>query len=209
MKKKNLLVRFFSNIYVKNILLMGVVSVVLIAIVLYALNSYTKHNESIVVPSLKGLQVDDAKGILAAAGLEYEVIDSVYESSGVAGSILEQIPEGDSNVKKGRTVFLIIQAKAKQLVSIPPLKDYSTRQAQALLASLGFKNITIKEVPSAYAGVVISVLYRGKEVTPDLKIPKGSPIVLEVGMGGSGNNDSIQTDEEPDNSQNIEQSFFE
>lgn len=205
-KKKNILIRFITNIYVRNIFLMVAVFVILVIIVLFALNSYTKHNESITVPSLKGLQVEEASNILRSADLKYEIIDSLYLSEGTPGAIVEQIPKESSKVKKGRTVFLYIQAKSVQMIPMPDLKDTSRRQAETQLNSLGFTNITIVEEPSIYKGLVISISYRGKAIIPGQKIPKGSPLTMTIGAGGESDEDSIpESPETP----NIENSFFD
>lgn len=207
MKKENIISRLLKNIYVKNVLMMIGAFVGLVIIVLFLLNFYTKHNESITVPTVKGLQVQDAAGILESSDLRYEISDSIFQAEGAPGSIIEQIPKEQSKVKKGRTVFLVIKAKSVQLVSVPELKDYSRRQAEAQLASLGFNKVTIQEVPAAYKGLVISISYRGKQLTPNQKIPKGSPLVMTVGAGGDiSEGDSIS---EQSDSQDIEKSFFE
>lgn len=206
MKKQNVILRFLTNIYVKNILLMLVVSAVLVFIVLMALKSYTKHNESITVPQVKGLQMEEAINILQSSDLRYEVIDSIFQTGGTPGAILEQIPKENSNVKKGRTIFLTVQAKSVQMIAIPELTDYSRRQAEAQLNSLGFTKITIDEVPSAYKGLVISVSYQGKVITRGQKIPKGAPLKLTVGAGGENPEDSITNQTE---TQGVEESFFE
>lgn len=207
MKKENIISRLLKNIYVKNVLMMIGAFVGLVIIVLFLLNFYTKHNESITVPTVKGLQVQEAAGILESSDLRYEISDSIFQAEGAPGSIIEQIPKEQSKVKKGRTVFLVIKAKGVQLVSVPELKDYSRRQAEAQLASLGFNKVTIQEVPAAYKGLVISISYRGKQLTPNQKIPKGSPLVMTVGAGGDiSEGDSIS---EQSDSQDIEKSFFE
>lgn len=204
-KKKNILQQILTNIFVKNILLIAIVAVVLVVIVLIGLNTYTKHGEFIKVPSVKGLQVEEANGILRASGLSYEISDSLYQNNGTPGAIIEQIPKENSNIKSGRTIFLTIQAKGQQMIPIPELKDFTIRQAEAQLNSLGFRNILIEEVPSAYAGIVISVSYRGKELTPNQKIPKGSPLKMTVGAGGEVPMDSIPPIEDI----SIEESFLD
>jgi len=183
---------------------MAAVAVALIVVVLIGLNFYTKHNESVIVPSVKGLQVQEAADVLRSANLNYEISDSVFQAEGVPGAIIEQVPIGESNVKKGRTVFLIIKAKSVQMVAIPELKDFSRRQAEAQLNSLGFTKITIVEVSSIYKGLVISVSHKGKELVPGQKIPKGSPLTLTVGAGG----ESAEEDSITEN-QAVEESFFE
>lgn len=184
---------------------MIVVSIVLIIVVLFALNSYTKHGEFIKVPSVKGLQIEEANGILKSSGLSYEISDSLYQKGGVPGAIIEQTPKENSNIKGGRIIYLTVQAKGEQMIPIPELKDFSRRQAEAQLHSLGFRNIHIEEVPSAYAGIVISVSYKGRELTPNQKVPKGAPLQMTVGAGGTDFNDSIPPIEDI----SIEESFLE
>lgn len=203
MEKKGDSKTFLSNIYVKNILLMIIAFVVLVALVLMGLNIYTKHGEAIKVPSVKGLQIEEARAILKAAQLECEVSDSTYQREGVPGAILEQIPKESSNVKRGRTIYFIIKAKGEQMIPVPELKDYSVRQAEAQLNSLGFSKLIVEEVPSAYAGIVISVSYKGKLLAPNQKVPKGSTLKLTVGAGGELPEDSTLQVET-----NIEESFF-
>lgn len=203
-KKKNIATRFLTNIYVKNILLMAIIFVALIAMVLFALDIYTKHDKSITVPSVKGLQMEEAGNILRSSGLEYEISDSIFRAGGTPGAVLEQIPKGESNVKEGRTIYLIVQAKGVQMVPVPELKDFSRRQAEAQLSSLGFDKIIIEEVSSPYAGIVISVSYKGQELRPNQKVPKGATLKMVVGAGGESLDDSIGTP-----NTNIEESFFE
>ena len=162
---------------------MIIVVLVVVFGVLFWLDGYTRHDQAVTVPLLKGLQVEEAGAILRSANLNYEVVDSIYEKRGVPGSVLEQIPVEDSNVKEGRTVYLIVQAKAQQLVAVPDMADYSQRQAEALLNSLGFTNIKIEEVSSDYKGLVISIEYKGLTLAGGQKIPKGAVLLMKVGDG--------------------------
>lgn len=204
MKKQNIILRLLKNVYVKNLLMMAGVTLILIIVVLVCLNIYTKHNESITVPNVKGLQTQEAASILQSSDLDYQISDSIYDVEGSPGSVIDQVPTGESNVKKGRTVFLIVKAKNTQMVPFPELKDFSRRQAEAQLNSLGFTKITIEEVPSAYKGIVISASFRGSEIKGGQKIPKGAPIRLVVGAGGESLSGDSITEEIT-----VEESFFE
>lgn len=204
MKKKNIIIRFLTSIYVKNILLMVAVFLILVAIVLFALNRYTLHDKSITVPSVKGLQMEEAGSILSSSHLRYEISDSIFQTGGTPGAVLEQVPKGESKVKEGRTVYLTVQAKGVQMVPVPELKDYSRRQAEAQLNSLGFSKIYVEEVPSPYAGIVISVSYKGLELRPNQKVPNNATLKMVVGAGGESLDDSTEVSKT-----NIEESFFE
>lgn len=206
-EKKNTIQRF-SPILISLLAMIGI-SLILIFITLQVLDIYTKHDESVLVPDVKGSQEAAAADILLKSELGYEIVDSVYRADAKAGAVLEQIPKENTKVKRGRTIYLIIQAKGKQMVSIPPLKDYSRRQAEAQLQALGFTNISIIEEPSQFKGLVIRVLYRGNELESGASIPKGSRIELVVGAGG-GIDDEMLEDSENQLNQTppVDESFF-
>lgn len=206
-EKKNIIQRF-SPILISLLAMIGI-SLILIFITLQALDVYTKHDESVLVPDVKGSQEAAAADILLKSELGYEIVDSVYRADAKAGAVLEQIPKENTKVKRGRTIYLIIQAKGKQMVSIPPLKDYSRRQAEAQLQALGFTNISIIEEPSQFKGLVIKVLYRGNELESGASIPKGSRIELVVGAGGGIDDEMLDdSDSQLNQTPPIDESFF-
>lgn len=185
-----------GNSITKNILLIIAAGVILLIVTLILLNIYTHYNKSVDVPQVKGLQLKEAKVLLKSQGLKYAVVDSIYDKKAVPGSIIEQVPSANSRTKSGRQVFLTIYSMNPPDIAVPGLVDYSYRQAEALLISMGFEKIAIQEVPSEYKGLVKAVEYRGRTLQPEEKIPSGSPLTLIVGSG-------IQTD-----SLNMEREFI-
>lgn len=219
-KEKNLFMRILSNRYIQTLVAMAVITCTLVALTMFGLNIYTKHGESVTVPSLRGLQEEEVSAILYKSGLQYEIIDSLFLTGGTPGAVIEQVPEEGANVKKGRTIYITTKAKGVEMVTIPELRDLSRRQAVATLESLGFSNIIIDEVPSVYTGLVIDITYKGEPIGANQKLPKGDPITLTVGAGGEVLIDSIidyipDYDDEPivttQNSEKpvIDNSFFE
>lgn len=188
----------FSNVYIKNILLMAIVSIALIGLILFFLNIYTRHNDSVNVPELKGMQIEDAKKVISSAHLRYEIIDSIYQTRGIPGSILEQIPSGNSRIKEGRTIYLTVQSISEPLVAVPDLEDASLRQSQTLLNALGFTNVTVEYIPSEYRDLVYSVECKGAKLKAGQKVSKSSPITIKVGDGGGIENpeDTLYNDTE-------------
>ncbi|MBF0576088.1 PASTA domain-containing protein [Dysgonomonas sp. GY617] len=184
--------KVISNTYVKNIVAMIVIAIVLIGITLFFVNKYTRHDQAIEVPDLKGLQIEDAAAMIAAKNLRYEIVDSLFQKDGVPGAILEQIPSGKSSVKHGRTIYLTIQAKNEPLVAIPDLEDASLRQAETLLNALGIYQINIVSVPSEFQDLVYGVEYKGTPLKGGQKIPKGSTVTLKVG-NGNGSDTSLDS----------------
>ncbi len=186
--------KIINNTYIRNIAAMIIIAIILIGITLFFVNQYTRHNEAIEVPDLKGLQVEDAAAMISAKNLRYEVVDSVFQKDGIPGAILEQIPSGKSSVKQGRTIYLTIQAKNEPLVAIPDLEDASLRQAETLLNALGITQINIVSVPSEFQDLVYGVEYKGSPLKGGQRIPKGSTVTLKVGNGNANDTsaDSLQ-----------------
>lgn len=221
MGKKNNKKSILRNKIVINLLLIIASGILLIILALLALNIYTRHGQNIIVPSLEHLQVEEANTILKAKGLHAEIVDSIYHRDGVPGAIIDQTPKAGNKVKEGRAIFLTINSKSPQMVAIPELTDYSTRQATAILNSLGFNQLSIIEEPAEYSGLVIAVEYKGKRLIADEKVPAGASLTLVVTSGviadslnidneyimppdGSARNKSPQTGNEG----SIDDSFF-
>ena len=155
------------------------------------LHVYTRHGQNVVVPDLEGLQVERGKRYSYRERDTREIVDSIYRDDAIPGAILSQVPKPNNRVKEGRSIYVTVYSKSPKEVAVPGLVDYSVRQATALLNSLGFNNITIKEVPSQYAGLVLRVEYRGKQLAPEEKIPAGSPLQLVVSSSSSTTTDSL------------------
>ena len=126
--------------------------------------------------------------------MHVEVIDSIYKKEAVPGAIIDQTPKPDNKVKEGRAIYVTIHSKKPQEITVPALVDYSSRQAIALLTSIGFNDLEVEEVPSQYAGLVIAVEYRGKALVANDKIPVGAPLKLIVVSGVL--TDSLSVDRE-------------
>ena len=171
------------NSIVKNILLIIATGIVLLIITLVSLNIYTRFNKSVNVPQVKGLQLKEAKVLLKSQGLKFVVVDSLYDKNSIPGAIIDQVPIANSRTKSNREVFLTVYSLNPPELAVPGLVDYSHRQAEALLISMGFEQLTIEEVPSEYKGLVKAIEYRGRQLRPEEKIPAGSPLTIIVGSG--------------------------
>lgn len=183
--------KLLGNVYVRNIGLMVLIVIALLAVVLFGLNIYTKHGNYVVVPSLKGMQVGDAAQKLNELDLKYEIVDSVFKKGGVPGTILEQVPKDSSKVKEGRTIYLTVQARGEEMAAAPDVVDASLRQAEALLGALGFSRISVREVEGEFENLVLGIEYKGVAVKPGQKLPKSAALVLKVGKGVSVESDSL------------------
>lgn len=183
MSVKRVIKYLFSNILIRNLILLLFTVIVLIYGLLFWLRSYTLHNQAVEVPDLKGLQEESAASLLRQRDLRYQIIDSVYTKQVSPGAVIEQVPDALSKVKKSRIVFLTVNAKSEQKVELPDLIDMSQRQAMAMLNSLGFQIDSTQYVHYEYKDLVVGVLYNGSLISRGAHIPYGSRLRLQVGDG--------------------------
>ena len=174
----------------KRILLAILIFVALSWITLIIIDFYTQHGESVTIPDLQGLYVDEAENILDNYDLDALVIDSVYVKDKPLGTIVEQIPAANSSVKKNRSIFLVVNKLQVKMIPLPDVNDVSYRQADALLKSLGLRVSGVVYSPSEFKDLVIDVRYNGAHVAPGTRVPEESSLVLVI---GSGLGDSIST----------------
>lgn len=197
--------------------------IALLVATLVLLHIYTRQNKSVEVPQLKGLQLKEAKVLLKSKGLNFMVNDSIYDKDAIPGAIIEQVPTANSTTKEGRIVLLSIYSTNPPELKVPELKDYSLRQVEALLTSMGFTQLTIEEVPSEHDDLVERIEYRGRKLQPEEKIPSGSPLTIIVGNKSlqeledndydynSSNNETDPAEHKQNNKPNspiVDESFF-
>lgn len=169
---------------------------VLIFGVLYGLDVYTRHGQSVLVPDVKGMSVEEAKKVFKNQGLRGEVIDSNYVKELTPGKVLEQNPIQGMRVKDGRVVYLTINTLSVPLQTVPDVADNSSlRQAQAKLLAAGFK-LTEEEYIIGERDWVYGVKYKGRELKVGEKAPIGSTLTLMVGQGMENPNPIFYNDEE-------------
>ncbi|WP_075555702.1 MULTISPECIES: PASTA domain-containing protein [Parabacteroides] len=179
----NFFVKLIKNPYVLNLLLAVVVTCGLIYGTLKWLDKYTRHNEAVVVPDVKGLKVEEAAEFFKNNNLRYNVIDSVFSKDVSPGAIVELVPSAGSKVKEGRIVFITVNALTSQMATIPEVEDLSFRQAYALLRARGFENVEIEYVPGDFKDLAVSVDLRGRTLEKGEHVPLTAPLILKVSSG--------------------------
>src|ERR1700755_2723761 len=129
-------------------LLVALALLLIIAFIFFlSLDSITKHNETITVPSVIGRSLADATNSLTQKEFEVSVQDSVYIDSLPPLSVIKQSPDPDEVVKTHRTVYLTINRATPPLIDMPDLRGFSFRSAQMFLESLGLKVGSTSFVP--------------------------------------------------------------
>ena len=166
----------------------SVVAAFLILFIIYKctfswLESYTNHDQEIVVPDLSGMTSLEASQILQKQSLKYEVVDSVFMKGKPLGAIVEQTPKAGEQIKADRTIYLIVNSSAVRQVALPDVHEFSLRQAEAMINSVGLKVDSVIYIPNEYKDLVQYVKQNKLELQPGTRIPEGSSVTLYVGRG--------------------------
>lgn len=166
-----------------NIIAMIVVVVVMVFGVLKWLDIHTHHGETVMVPDVKGMTVEEATKMFRNHGLVCVVSDTKYVKDKAAGIVLDLKPGVGDKVKEGRTVYLTVNTQDIPLRVIPDVADNSSlRQAEAKLQSAGFK-LTEIQLIHGEKDWVYGVKYQGRQLAAGEKVPVGASLTLMVGNG--------------------------
>lgn len=147
------------------------------------LKSYTRHGDSVTVPNLIGMQTEDAINLIEENDFEYVIVDTLFDNKYDKGAVVEQNPEAESLVKEGRKIYIKVNSKQDELISMPQLTGFTLRQVTAMMETYGLVIGNLRYVPDIAVNVVIKQLYKGRDIEPGEKIKKGSSIDLILGLG--------------------------
>ena len=164
----------FSNFIA--VILASILAIWLLGVVF--LGVWTNHGETVTVPMVKGMKVDIASHALKENGFEVE-LDSIYDSTGIPGVVIDQSPGENASVKDGRTVYLRYVCYSPKMVTVPDYTESGRRGALAAFRSLGINDIKVKELPSSNSSRV-AARYNGLLLKPGDQIPVNAAITLEV-----------------------------
>ena len=145
------------------------------------LRSYTHHDERVEVPALSGVLAEEAEYYLESLGLEPMIVDSVYTDAR-PGVVVEQMPVAGLPVKRGRVIYLTVNAKTVRMVKLADVREWSSRQAQSKLRELGFVIDSVRQVPCEFDDLVLGVNFpKGGELVPGKEYPYHTHVVVRVG----------------------------
>lgn len=182
---KNLLKFILSKVFVINLVLAIIVFAGVILWVGNYLESYSLHGQTITVPDFTGYKADELDEFIKDKNLRYEIIDSVFNPKKKKGTIVDQNPLADSQVKEGRKIYLTINSRTKQRIFVPDIADASLKQALSILESYGLKVHNKLYIPSELKGNVIRLEKGGKELKPGVSIERGTSVDIVIGQGES------------------------
>lgn len=165
-----------------------IIIVMIIALMLFLfffvyLPSTTNHGQTITVPKITGMKLDEVESFLEDNNLRYFVNDSSYSTNKNPFEILTQDPLPGSKVKQDRKIYISYNMKTPPKIKMPKLVDLSVKNVQMVLKSYDLREGKITYVPDLQQNAVLKQLYQGKEIAPGDPVAKGSVIDLVVGNG--------------------------
>jgi beta-lactam-binding protein with PASTA domain len=172
-----------SKVFWLNVLGAIVVFVVLVTITMRWLDSYTMHGETITVPDLRGMSMEQVERQLKAKKLEYAIWDSLFDINLKPAAVIDQNPKPNEKVKENRKIYLTVNAFNPPKFKMPDLVDKSLRQAMMEIESYGLKVGKLDYVPDMAQNAVLKQLVDGKIVKPGDMVAKGTVIDLVLGDG--------------------------
>lgn len=149
------------------------------------LPSSTNHGETITVPKIEGMHIDELEDFLVKRNLRYTVNDSSYSEKYAALTVLKQYPAEGTKVKENRNILISINRVTPPSVPMPDLVDGSIVNAEAVLKGNELKRGKITFVPGQFLNLVKEMKYKGKKIAAGERVPKGSVIDLVIEDGGS------------------------
>jgi beta-lactam-binding protein with PASTA domain len=147
------------------------------------LDSYTQHGETITVPDLRGMSMEQVERQLKSKNLEFAILDSLYDKDLKPSAVIDQNPKPDAKVKENRTIYLTINAFNPPEFKMPNLVDKSLRQAMMEIESYGLKVGKLDYIPDMAQNAVLKQLVNGSPIKPGDMIAKGTTVDLVLGDG--------------------------
>ncbi len=178
--------RWFQKPLVRHIGLALLLTILLMFVVGRLLRVYTHHGETVTVPNLTGLTMEEAGDQNFTKDFNLVIVDSVYDVEKKKGSIAFQDPPAASVVKRGRTLYLTLVSILREQVRMPNMTDMTLRQATAVLETYGLKPGRIDYIPDIAKNAVLKQRFSGRDIEAGTWIEKGSRIDLVVGQGSGG-----------------------
>lgn len=155
------------------------------------LPSYTNNGQSITVPNLQGISMDEIDEFITKRNLRYEINDSTYSEEYPPLTILKQYPKAGSKVKEDRKIFISVNRVTPPSVPVPELVELSLTGAEAILKSNQLKKGKISYRASPFNNLVLEMKFNDETIEAGTSVSKGSAIDLVIGNGFGNDNREI------------------
>lgn len=162
---------------------LAIVSVVIVVFCLIKyLSSYTHHGEFVEVPDFTEKRISELSSFVQDKGVNFIIIDSIYDPSKTPGIVVKQDPFPKSKVKHNRNIYLYVTSMVAPQIVMPKLTDRSERQAKLMILSYGLKIGKIIQKDADCNGCVIEQMVDGKTIQAGQPVKKGTVVQLVVGV---------------------------
>lgn len=166
----------------------GVIALTVALFFGWYLPSSTHHGESLTVPKLQGLTLQEVESLLLPRDLSFVVADSGFDANQPLHTVLSQKPKPYEQVKLGRTIYLSLNSEQAPMVVVPDIFKASLKNAEQLLASYGLRLGEVSYIPHLNSGQVLQVIIDSISLTPEMlaagyEVSKNTLVNLAVGDG--------------------------
>jgi beta-lactam-binding protein with PASTA domain len=176
----------FSKLFLRHLGMAVAAGVVFLVMVHFMMGFATEHGTVVEVPSYLGVPMTDLDEFSDTIPLEYVIIDSIYSDAFPKGTVADQDPAAGTGAKRGRKVYLTVNAMMPQQIKMPDLRNLSFRQAKAILETLGLRLGGTSFRPDIAKNAVLDQFAKGRSIKPGQLLFKGSKVDLVLGDGLSG-----------------------
>ena len=174
----------WRDVLIQLALMVAIAVVFLLGFFYVYLPNTTNHGETITVPDLEGIPLDELDEFLTDRNLRFEINKvSGFSSQYPPLAVLKQFPLPNSKVKENRKIYISLNAKEPPKVRMPQLVDGSVKNAQVVLKSYDLLLGEITYASDMALNAVLKQLYQGKPISEGASVPKGAKIDLIVGDG--------------------------
>lgn len=164
-------------------LLMAIAAGFLLVLALtFFLDAYTRHGKVTSVPDVTRKNAKEAIALLKGQGFKV-IVDSTYRDSLPPLFVIKQVPGGGEKVKRGRTIYIVVNKESVPLIEMPNLMGASINSALHLLERANLKLGDTLYKPDFAAGRVLKQQIGNIEVKPGTMIPYGTKITMIIGGG--------------------------
>lgn len=166
----------------KNLLLAAGLVLLIFLVVNLSLKLFTQHNQSVSVPDFVGMGREQALQKAQESKLELVISDSVFVNRFKRGAVYAQHPQAGSQVKKGRKIYITLNANRKRQVEMPQLVGFSMRQAKVILQEKNLKLGRLIYKADIATNNVLGQQCGGQDIAPGTKLDVGSTVDLVLGL---------------------------
>jgi len=176
----------FSKVFLKQLGILVLVGAASLVGIHFLMGYVTEHGTVVQVPRYIGVPMSDLEQFSDTIELEYIIVDSIYSDLVPKGTVADQDPAPGTGAKRGRKVYLTVNATMPQQITMPDLRNLSFRQAKAILETVGLKVGDISFRPDIAKNAVLDQLSKGRSIKPGQLLFKGAKVNLVLGDGLSG-----------------------